>query len=356
MRRLLLFALFPTVVAAQADPFVFLDKDKDGKLAEAEVPEHVRPRFRSYDADKDGFVTRKEFEKAASASPDGAAAPTEFLLKDIDYVGKGNPRQTLDLLIPPARAEGKRPLVVFIHGGGWRAGRKEDGLGVIRTISAGGYVTASINYRLTPEAAWPAQIHDCKAAIRFLRGNAAKYGIDPERIGVIGISAGGHLVSMLGTSGGVRALEGELGAFPGTSSRVQCVVNFFGPTNFLSFYGKNTTPARIRDADMIGPLLGREEGVVQANAKAASPVSWISEDDAPFLTAHGTKDRLVPYAQAQEIDGALAQAGVESHLIEMTGAGHGFDSPDLNRRIKLFLDKHLYGRPAEIPEDPIRVQ
>ena len=228
---------------------------------------------------------------------------------------------------------------------------------MIRALAAGGdYVAATINYRLTREAAWPAQIHDCKAAIRFLRGNAAEYGIDPGRIGVIGISAGGHLVSMLGTSGGVSSLEGELGAFPGASSRVQCVVNFFGPTNFLSFYGKDTTPARIRDADMIGPLLGREEPVVLANAKAASPVSWVSEDDAPFLTAHGTKDRLVPYAQAQEIDGALTRAGVESHLIEMTGAGHGFDSPDLNRRIKLFLDKHLYGRPAEIPEDPIRVQ
>ena len=355
MRWIFLVLLSP-VAFAQADPFAALDRNKDGKLTLAEVPEAARPHFRSVDANGDGLVTKEELLKSLPMAPEAAAASGD-LIKDLDYVGKNNPRQKLDLLVPKDHATKKRPLVIFIHGGGWLSGRKEDGHGVIRTIAAtGDYVAATVNYRLTREAAWPAQIHDCKAAVRFLRGNADKYGIDSGRVGVMGISAGGHLVSVLGTSGGVSSLEGDLGTFPELSSRVQCVVNFFGPTNFLTFYGKDTSPGRIRDADMIGPLLGRDETNLLANAKSASPVSWVSKDDAPFLTAHGTNDTLVPYAQAKEIDAALAEAGVESHLIEMTGAGHGFDSSDLNLRIKLFLDKHLHGRPGSISEEPIRVR
>jgi len=355
--RWLLFALLTPAAFAQADPFAALDKNKDGKLTLDETPPAARAHFKSVDANKDGVVTKEELLKAASGGPSAPAAAGVDLVKDLDYVGKGNPRQTLDILVPKDHATKKRPLVVFIHGGGWLAGSKGDGMGVIQTIAAtGDYVAATINYRLTQEARWPAQIYDCKAAIRYLRGNAAKYGIDPDHVGVMGISAGGHLVSVLGTSGGVTALEGDLGKFPKESSRVQCVVNFFGPTNFLTFYGPGTTTAKIRDANMIGALLGKDEEEVQVNAKSASPVTWISKDDAPFFTAHGTKDTLVPYAQATEIDAALKKAGVETHLIEMTGAGHGFNSDDLNLRIKTFLDKQLRGVPGQISGAAIRVQ
>ncbi|QJE97627.1 alpha/beta hydrolase fold domain-containing protein [Luteolibacter luteus] len=356
--RWLLFAVLTPAAFAQADPFAALDKNKDGKLSLTEVPKAAQAHFKRVDANNDGIVTQEEFAKSnGGGSPAPAKGPDLDLLKDIDYVGKGNPRQKLDLLVAKDRATKLRPLVVFIHGGGWLAGSKSDGLGVMQAITANGdYVAASINYRLTQEAAWPAQIFDCKAAIRYLRGNASKYGIDPERIGVMGMSAGGQLVSVLGTSGDVSSLEGDLGSFTKQSSRVQCVVNFFGPANFLTFYGPDTTTATLRDAKMIGPLLGKDEEEVLVNAKSASAVTWITKDDAPFFTAHGTKDDLVPYAQAKEIDASLAKAGVETHLIEMTGAGHGFDSPDLNDRIKLFLDKHLRGREAKIPETPIRVQ
>lgn len=356
--RWLLFALLTPAAFAQADPFAALDKNKDGKLALSEVPAPAQSHFKRVDANSDGVVTKEEFAKSMGGqSPAAPAAAGVDLLSNVDYVGKGNPRQQLDILVPKDRATKKRPLVVFIHGGGWLAGSKTDGMGVIRTIAASGdYVAASINYRLTQEAGWPAQIFDCKAAIRFLRGNADKYGIDPDHIGVMGMSAGGHLVSVLGTSGGVSSLEGDLGSFPKESSRVQCVVNFFGPSNFLTFYGPDTTTAKIRDANMIGALLGKEEEEVLVNAKSASPVTWITKDDAPFFTAHGTKDDLVPYAQAEEINESLGKAGVETHLIEMTGAGHGFASEDLNARIKLFLDKHLRGQKAEIVETPIRIQ
>jgi acetyl esterase/lipase len=278
-------------------------------------------------------------------------------LKNVDYVGKNNPRQTLDLLLPKDRSTKKRPMVVFIHGGGWMSGKKEDGLDIVRLLaSTGDYATATINYRLTQEAGWPAQIHDCKAAIRFLRGKADEYGIDPGKIGVMGASAGGHLVAMLGTSGGIAGLEGDLGSFAKQSSRVQCVVNFFGPANFLTFFGKEVAIEKLRRDNMAVRLLGKDADEIKENAKLASPVTWITKDDAPFLTAHGTKDTLVPFAQAVELHGTLEKSGVESHLIAMEGAGHGFANPELNQRIKSFLDEHLRGLPGEISSAPIRVR
>jgi acetyl esterase/lipase len=286
-------------------------------------------------------------------------------LKNIDYVGADNPRQKLDLLLPKDKdtnknaAARKRPLVVFIHGGGWLSGRKEDGINVAKLIaSSGDYVAATINYRLSQEAAWPAQIHDCKAAIRFLRGKATEYGIDPNHIGVMGLSAGGQLVSLLGTSNDEPTLEGSLGKFEKVSSRVQCVVNFFGPTDFLTFFGKETSVDRLRQADMIARLLGpkKEDAELRENARQASAVTWITKDDAPFFTAHGTEDTLVPYAQAEEIHSALSSAQVESYLVKMQGAGHGFSNNDLNQRIKVFFDKCLRGIPGEISQAPISVR
>src|SRR6185312_4709411 len=156
--------------------------------------------------------------------------------KDISYAGTKNPRQTLDLLLPEAAKGGKPlPVIVNIHGGAFRAGDKSMGMRELADIVAGGdYAGATINYRLSGEATWPAQIHDCKAAIRWLRANAAKHGLDPDRIGVIGASAGGHLAAMLGLAGDVAALEGDVGPHTGVSSRVKCVVDQFGPSDLLA--------------------------------------------------------------------------------------------------------------------------
>ena len=354
--RCLLFLLLTPAAFAQVDPFSALDTNKDGKLALGEVPEAARAHFKSFDADSDGFVTKEEFIAAASGGDTKPAAELSHL-KDIDYVGKGNPRQKLDLLLPKDAAKKKRPLVVFIHGGGWLAGRKEDGMDIARLLaSTGDYAAATINYRLSQEAIWPAQIHDCKAAIRFLRANADEYGIDPENIGVMGFSAGGQLVSVLGTGNDEPLLEGTLGKFAKVSSRVQCVVNFFGPTDFLTYYGSDTTMARLSRADMISQFLGKTEEIIRENARQASAVTWVSKDDAPFFTAHGTKDTLVPISQAEKIHAALGTAKVESHLIVMEGAGHGFANAELNRRIRTFLDKHLRGQAGVIPGEPIAVQ
>jgi acetyl esterase/lipase len=357
--RWLLFLLLAPAVHAQADPFAAIDANKDGKLSRGEIPEPLRPHFTMVDGNGDGFVSKDEFLRVASgqAGNSGASAANVEHLKDVDFVGGNNPRQKLDLLLPKDRAGKKRPMVVFIHGGGWMSGKKEDGLSIVRLIAAtGDYATATINYRLTQEAGWPAQIHDCKAAIRFLRGKADEYGIDPDKIGVMGASAGGHLVAMLGTSGGIAGLEGNLGSFVKQSSRVQCVVNFFGPANFLTFFGKGVAIEKLRRDNMAVRLLGKDTEEIKENARAASPVTWITKDDAPFFTAHGTKDTLVPFAQAQELHGALEKSGVESHLVAMVGAGHGFANPELNQRIKSFLDEHLRGVAGEVSSEPIRVR
>ncbi|MCW1923262.1 alpha/beta hydrolase fold domain-containing protein [Luteolibacter arcticus] len=357
--RWLFFLLLTPAAFAQADPFASIDANKDGKLSRSEVPEQIRPQFPLVDTNGDGFVTRAEFMKAVSGQAGlGPATGGEVEhLKDIDYAGSGNPRQKLDLLLPKDRKAKKRPMIVFVHGGGWQSGRKEDGLDVIRAVTAtGDYAAATINYRLSQEAKWPAQIHDCKAAIRFLRAKADEYGIDASHIGVVGMSAGGHLVSLLGTGNDDAGLEGGVGAFAKVSSRVQCVVNFFGPTDFFTDYLPNPTPEKADGRRMVVQLLGRDEAEARRNAKAASPASWVTKDDAPFFTAHGTKDTLVPFTQATTIHTALEKAGVESHLVAMQGAGHGFASPELNRRIRLFLDMHLRGMPAEISSEPIRIR
>lgn len=356
-----LLLLSPAAFAQAGDPFASFDKNKDGKLSLSEVPENLQQYFSMADANGDKFVSRDEFLTAASGQTSGSATTAVELsqLKNIDYVGADNPRQKLDLFVPKDAATKKRPLVVFIHGGGWLSGRKEDGINVAKLIaSSGDYVAATINYRLTQEAAWPAQIYDCKAAIRFLRGKAGEYGIDPDHIGVMGLSAGGQLVSLLGTSNDEPLLEGSLGKFGKVSSRVQCVVNFFGPTDFLTFFGKETSPQKLRDADMISKLFGpkKPDAEIQESARQASAVTWITKDDAPFFTAHGTDDSLVPYAQAEEIHSALTNAKVESYLVKMQGAGHGFANNELNQRIKVFFDKCLRGIPGEISQAPISVR
>jgi acetyl esterase/lipase len=264
--------------------------------------------------------------------------------KDINYAGTSNPRQTLDLYLPKAAPDGKPlPVVVNIHGGAFRMGDKSMGVGaILGLVARGDYAAVSINYRLSGEATWPAQIHDCKAAIRWVRANAEKYHLDPDRIGVIGGSAGGHLVAMLGTSGGDESLEGSLGPYKGTSSKVRCVVDEFGPSDLPAMGGSHDDP-RSPESLLIG-------GPVQENkdrARAASPITYVSKDDPPFLILHGTDDPAVPFNQSERLAKALKEAGVECLFVPVKGAGHGgFRSPEVPRRIRQFFDKHLRDRPV----------
>ncbi|MCU0786401.1 MAG: alpha/beta hydrolase, partial [Verrucomicrobia bacterium] len=229
------------------------------------------------------------------------------------------------------------------HGGAWRAGSKENC--PARRFVARGYAVASINYRLSQHAIFPAQIEDCKAAIRWLRAHAAEYHLDPKRFAAWGSSAGGHLVALLGTTGDIK--DFDKGEHLDQSSRVQAVVDWFGPTDFTQM-SKYSLPNSKFDHDAAEApealLIG---GPVQENkdkAARANPITYVSKADPPFLIMHGNRDNLVPYQQSELLRDALQKAGVPVTLKIIEGAGHGFGGPEVNRTVEEFLDAQLKGK------------
>ena len=288
---------------------------------------------------------------AVAQAPSPLADRVESHL-DVPYAGTDNPRQALDIFVPTGVAEGaKLPLIAFIHGGGWQGGNKKGSGPVLPLVATGDYVGASIGYRLTNEAHWPEQAHDVKAAIRYLRANAEKYHIDPDRIAVAGGSAGGHLVAFLGTSGDAKDVEGDLGDADEMSSRVQAVVNFFGPTDIRVML-RTDQPGGSKGAEsMVRKLIGGPLESHEGEAASASPVTYVDAGDAPTLTVHGDADTLVPIEHARLLHEALKEAGVESHLLTVAGGGHGNNFPPaVNDRVKTSLDHHLRGEAANLPE------
>jgi acetyl esterase/lipase len=263
-------------------------------------------------------------------------------LRDLAYVPRGHARQTLDLYLPhaPGAGDALRPLIIWVHGGAFRMGSKEDKVPL--AYVAEGYAVASLNYRLSRHALWPAQIEDCKAAVRWLRAHAADYGLDPARFAAWGESAGGHLVAMLGTAGEVAALE--VGEYLHVSSRVQAVVDYFGPTDFLQMDAHRLPDGMVHDAadSPESQLVG---GPIQAHPErvaAANPVTYVSPAAPPFLIVHGDQDPLVPYHQSQLLDAALRAAGVPVTFYTVTGAGHGrFTDPAVPELTHAFLAEHL---------------
>jgi acetyl esterase/lipase len=260
------------------------------------------------------------------------------ILRDLAYVPDGHERQKLDLYLPRQKeGTGPLPLIVWVHGGAWLAGSKEN-CPAVRFLRRG-YAAASINYRLSRHAIFPAQIEDCKAAIRFLRASAEKYNIDPNRIGVWGASAGGHLVALLGTAGDVK--EVEKGPNLQVSSRVQAVCDFFGPTDLtkISQFSSsiNHDAADSPESKLIG-------GPVQENKEAckrANPITYVSKDDPPFLICHGDKDMLVPHNQSELLYRALKEVGVNVTFHTVKGGGHGFRDAEADRMVQEFFDKFL---------------
>jgi acetyl esterase/lipase len=239
--------------------------------------------------------------------------------RDIEYVKDGHERNKLDLYLPE-KADGPLPVIVWIHGGAWRAGSKDGCLAA--PLATKGYVVASINYRYLQQADFPAQIEDCKAAIRWLRANAKKYNIDPDHIGVIGGSAGGHLAALLGTSGDVKELEGT-GGNADQSSRVQAVVDLYGAT---------AIPAQ------------------NPGSKSSNVLSYITKDDPPFLILHGDADKSIPIARAEGLTEALKKADVEVTFVAMKGAAHAdpvFRNEESMKTYQEFFDKHLKKTPPK---------
>lgn len=288
----------------------------------------------------------------AQAVPKGIKAE-----KDIRYVEGGDVSQALDLYLPEAAADKPLPLIVWIHGGGWQGGSKS-GCPAVGFV-AEGFAAASVEYRFSQKAKFPAQIQDCQAALRWLRANSKKYNIDPDHIGVWGDSAGGHLVALLGTSGGKNAFP-KIGGNEDQSDRVQAVCDWYGPADFSTVIKQADEDKNARNifkfntpkdpySELIGVHLDDKD-----KADAVSPVHYVSKDCPPFLIMHGTHDTLVPFAQSEELEAALQKDGVPVMLQHFPGAGHGgpvFGKPAVRELIGKFFAKNLKG--ADVKVEPL---
>ncbi len=271
--------------------------------------------------------------------------------RDVDYVGDGIVGHRLDIYLPEA-GSGPYPVVVYIYGSAFmnndgKSSVREDFLPV---LGRAGFAVAAINHRgtKTDKVIFPALIHDVKAAIRFIRANAATYNLDPSRIGATGCSSGGHLVAMLGTSGGVKKhtlgdvtmdIEGSLGVHTGVSSCVQAVCDWFGPTDFMVMDSCGSEMNHDAPDSPESILIG---GPIQENpdkCRLANPITYVSSDDPPFMIFHGDKDPLVPYCNSEALDAALDKAGVPSDFTLVEGAGHGdglIEPKYLNKMVQFF--------------------
>lgn len=258
----------------------------------------------------------------AAHAPARAEEPQIEFRENVEYGTGGGQPLTLHLA-RPVELSRPVPAIVFIHGGGWRAGSKDGHIEDIKQAAAEGYVAVSVGYRFAPEHRFPAQIEDCKCAIRWLRAHAGELSIDPERIGAIGFSAGAHLSMLLGTMDSADGLEGE-GGWADQSSKVQAVVAYFGPTDFNEEYPALSRP-------LVEAFLGGTRDEVPEAYRAASPLTYVSPGDAPILILQGTNDVLVPYAQAISMISALADAKVPGRIEIMLGAGHGWGGAELER-------------------------
>jgi acetyl esterase/lipase len=247
------------------------------------------------------------------------ASPRAGVEHGVVYCTNAGVALTMDIYYPSQLISSPTPAVLYVHGGGWEHGDSSLG-GVNATIAQAlnqrGMLVAAVNYRLAPQYPWPAQIVDVKCAARYLRANAQKYGIDPSKIGAWGGSAGGHLVSMLGTA--ATSAGFDTGQYLEQSSSVQAVVDMFGPADLTAGGWGPYASSVIQQ--VFGAAPGQDSGAL---AKA-SPVTDIRSDDPPFLIFHGTRDAVVPLSQSQELASRLQADGVSATLVTVQNAGHGF--------------------------------
>jgi acetyl esterase/lipase len=267
-------------------------------------------------------------------------AEVEFI-PDITYATVDGEELKLNLSRPKDVRE-KLPCVLVIHGGAWRGGNRNGHNEITWNFARAGYVSATLSYRLVPKFIFPAQVQDVKAATRFLRGNAEKYNIDAERFGAVGFSAGAHLSMVLGTMDKSDGLD-DVGDHPEQSSKVQCVVAYFGPADF-------NLPLPDASRGLVVDFLGGTKEQKQEAYNRASPVTYVNAGDAPTLIFQGTKDPLVPHDQAIAMVEALTKAGVPGRVEFLLGASHGWPNPELGRTIRetfAFFEQHLKTAPAK---------
>ncbi|WP_231753293.1 alpha/beta hydrolase [Rosistilla carotiformis] len=315
------------------------DRNRDGKVTREEFQGPPR-LFDRLDRNGDDELTSKDFLMPTRRDRSAMKTPDDVQIRRDVVFGQGGGRDLkMHLVLPKQSAEKPQPCYVWIHGGGWMGGSKEGGVQQVVPIVRDGFVGATIEYRLSGEAIFPAQIEDCKCAIRFLRAHAKEYNIDVDRIAVGGSSAGGHLAALLGTSAGVTELEGN-GGWADQRSDVQAVVDLYGPTDLIQFVQTPGYESHARPSSPETRLLGGEVLKRLDAAKKADPISYVGPNDPPFLILHGTNDRTVPPNQSEAIYKALQAAGVDSQLQLLEGAGHGgpeFAQPEIRAMQRDFL-------------------
>jgi acetyl esterase/lipase len=248
-------------------------------------------------------------------------------------------------------AQTRFPVLIYVHGGGWEGGNRDGGQPFIAPIlRTRRYAVATIDYRLSGEAIWPAQLHDCKAAVRWIRANAKRLGCDEDKIAVLGTSAGGHLAAMLGVTGGEPEFEGSVGPHVAISSKVSCVIDFYGPTDLVALGGPlGESPSPI--SRLLGGSVDRRIDL----ARSASPVLHVSAEASPFLIIHGDRDSTVPLAQSELLHRAIVNAEAESFMTLVINGQHGyFDKPEVDQRCVDFLDRYLLGIDRPIATSPVR--
>ena len=234
------------------------------------------------------------------------------------------------------------PLVVWVHGGAWKGGSRANP--PLSFLIEQGYSVASIDYRLSPVAQFPAQAHDIKAAIRYLRAHQSEHGYNARRIGIVGSSAGGHLAALVGVSNGHRELEGKVGEHLDQSSDVQAIVDYYGPTNFLTILKQSTPHGLSVRMPALQLLLGGQPEEKPELARLASPTSHVDATDPPLFMLHGDQDPQVPINQSHELHGAYKQHGLKVQFEVVHGGAHGgagFFDADRQRLVREFLDQAL---------------
>ena len=268
-------------------------------------------------------------------------SPDLVVFKNIPYVTGGEYRQQLDLYLPKdyARAERPYPTILVVHGGGWARGSKDEYVFLANWLVPHGYIVAITNYRLIDAAYFPAQLQDCKSAVRWLRAHAEKYNIDKRHIGTWGASAGGHLVALMGSTAGMK--EFDVGEHLEQSSDIQAVCDLFGPTFFaLPDPGTTNASGSSSRRRLIAPDVPDQR---EAWLKA-SPMNYVKKDVAPIIIVHGDEDELVSYQQSVIYDKALREAGADCQFITIKGGKHGgeeFMQPQVLKPIEDFFAKHL---------------
>jgi acetyl esterase/lipase len=276
---------------------------------------------------------------ACSAWSAAVLAQDLHKLADLQYAEVGGQPLKLDLYQP---SEPHAPLLVWLHGGRWEVGSKERM--PLGALVERGYAIASLDFRPASRARFPGQVHDIKAALRFLRARASDYGYDATRIGILGESSGGHLAALVGTTNGHPELEGSLGEHLGVSSEVHAIVSYFGASDLLTILAQSTPYGLGIREPALKSLLGALPNENEALARLASPVFQVDTRDPPLLLLHGDQDPQMPINQSHELEGAYNRAGLDAKLIVVHGAGHGggaFFDVERTKVVAAFLDEHL---------------